>query len=81
MSHKHAKYDIESVTPDAVRIRDEGPWDRHPTVTNDAELVVQQLVASGYLQGKQRLLYWDSEGQMAEIVVKDGKFSGFNPLC
>jgi len=78
---KHAKYDIESVTPDAVRIRDLGPWDKHQTITNDAEWVVEQLVKAGYLKGAQKLLYWDSQGDMDEIKVKDGQFAGFAPLC
>lgn len=75
---KHASYDIESVTPDAVRIRDMGPWNNHRTITNDAEWVVERLAADGYLQGKQRLLYWDSEGEMSELLVKAGRFAGYN---
>jgi len=77
---KHAKYDIESVTPDAVRIRDVGNHDKHLTVTNDAEWVVEQLVKAGYLEGRQRLLYWDSEGDMSELLVKGGKFAGYASL-
>lgn len=75
---RHAKYDIESVTPDAVRIRDQGPWDKYLTITNDVEWVVTQLVAAGYLKGNQRLLYWDSEGEMGEILVKGGNFDGYS---
>ena len=77
---KHAKYDIESVTPDAVRIRDEGPWDLHKTITNDAEWVVRQLYEAGYLRGQQKLYYWDSEGRMDEIEHYNGQFIGFKFL-
>lgn len=60
-------------------IKDVGPWDRHPTITNDAEHVVQVLLASFTLQPGQRLLYYDSEGQLAELLIKDGRFAGFAP--
>jgi len=60
-------------------IKDVGPWDQHPTVTNDAENVVQSLVAQGYLPGGRRLLYYDSDGRLDELLVKDGQFVGFAP--
>lgn len=58
-------------------IRDLGPWDRHPSVTNAAEEVVVRLVESGELHGGQRLFYYDSEGDLDEIVVRAGQFAGF----
>lgn len=58
-------------------IRDLGPWDQHPTVTNDAEAVVQDLVRSGSVGHNGRLLYYDSDGRVDEIVVRDGQFAGF----
>lgn len=69
---------IELVTRTAkyVVIRDVGPWDKHPTVTNDAEGVVQRMAA--VLDGR-RLLYFDSEGRLDELVVRDGKFAWFAP--
>ena len=60
-------------------IEDCGPWDRHPTVTNDAEWVVADLVAAGLLPPGRRLFYYDSEGAMDEILVRDGRFAGFDP--
>jgi len=75
---KHASYDIESVTPDAVRIRDMGPWNDHRTITNDVEWVVEQIYAAGYLRGKQRLLYWDSHDKLDEIEHLNGRFIGFH---
>ena len=60
-------------------IRDVGPWDKHLTVTNDAENVVEELIRSNRLLPGQRLLCYDSDNQLDEIVVKDGKFTGFAP--
>lgn len=60
-------------------IRDVGPWNRHMTVTNGAEEVVDELAAQGRLPEGRRLLYYDSEGQLDEILVRDGKFAGFAP--
>jgi len=60
-------------------IRDVGPWDEHLTVTNGVEAVVIELVDEGKLPEGRRLLYYDSEGQLDEIIVRDGKFAGFRP--
>lgn len=62
----------------AVIIRDIGHTD-HKTVTNDAENVVADLVNDGKLLPGMRLYYYDSEGQLDEIKVKDGRFAGFAP--
>ena len=64
---------------DPLVIRDVGPWDQHLTVTNDAESVVEELLCSHHLRPGQRLFYYDTEGQLDELVVKDGKFAGFAP--
>ena len=60
-------------------IRDVGPWDKFPTVTNGAEEVVDALVKSHILEDGYRLLYYDSDGNLDELLVKDGLFAGFNP--
>ena len=60
-------------------IRDVGPWDRFMTVTNNAEAVVEELRADGMLPDGRRLLYFDSEGKLDEILIRDGKFAGFAP--
>lgn len=62
-----------------IVIKDVGPWDQHPSVTNDAENVVRDLVAQGYLPEGRRLFYFDSDGRLDEILVKDGQFVGFAP--
>ena len=62
-------------------IRDIGENSR--SVTNDAEAVVEYLTVSGAIQENlrsgQQLLYYDSEGQLDEILHKNGKFVGFKP--
>ena len=78
----HAKYAIveDSFTCDSpLVIRDVGPWDYHKTITNDAEWVVAELFRLGLLAPAQRLLYYDSEGDLAEIVIANGGFFGFRP--
>jgi len=77
---KHAQFVILrslSVPGLDVYIRDIGPWDEHPTVTNDAENVVERLVTTGKLTPGKRLFYEDSDGNKDEILVEDGKFLGF----
>ena len=59
-----------------VLIRDIGPWDMHLTITNGAEEVVAELAPM--LAGR-RLEYIDSEGDRAVLLVKDGRFAGFDP--
>lgn len=75
MAHS-ANFKIVEDTPEHLIIRDIGPWNRHPTVTNDAENVVKSLVP--ILNGR-KLLYFDSEGELDELVVVGSKFAGFRP--
>lgn len=73
----HANFTIESETDDCLAIRDIGPWNSRPTITNDAEYVVSVL--ADRLNGR-RLEYYDSEGNLDQIIVRDGKFWGFAPV-
>jgi len=62
---------------DAVILRDVGrPWDRFLTITNDAENVVDKLFKERELKPGQRLLYFDSDNELTELLIKDGKFAG-----
>lgn len=74
---RHANWTIVNSDDKQITIMDMGPWDVHPTITNDAEWVVLQMVAFG-LSGR-RLYYVDSEGQKDELRVADGRFAGFGP--
>jgi hypothetical protein len=71
-----ANYTVVAQYADRLIIRDVGPWDKHMTVTNDAENVVKELAAQ--LNGRM-LLYFDSEGELGRLHVRDGKFVGFAP--
>jgi len=78
---RQANFEILSIHPDRVVIRDQGPWNECLTVTNDAENVVKRLVRGfgGLRLHDRRLFYIDSEGSMDEILIKDVKFAGFAP--
>jgi hypothetical protein len=70
---------FNSAPGERIVIRDVGPWDAHPTITNDAENVVKQLYADGRVVDGMTLLYYDSEGVLDEITHAGGAFTGFAP--
>lgn len=70
-------FDICGGTPQFLIIRDVGPWNEHPTITNDPEDVIEELLP---MLGTRRLLYFDSMGRLDEIVVRNGKFAMFAPF-
>ena len=74
-----ANFEIVKIRPESVTIRDIGPWDRCLTVTNDADNVVAEMFRMGALLPEQRLFYYDTDGQLDELVHKNGKFVGFGP--
>ena len=61
---------------DVLVIRDAGTG---MTVTNDAEAVVAFLLEHKALCEGRRLLYFDSEGNLDEILHDGEKFTGFAP--
>lgn len=73
------RYEILSAESDdeVLTIRDLGPWDRHKSVTNDVEAVLDDLWP-GVLRGR-RLFYYDSLGIQFEIFYEfeTGRFFGF----
>lgn len=73
---RQANYRFIYNNDDAIMLEDIGPWDVHPTITNDAEQVVERLAVSLY-NGK-HLYYVDSSGDTTELLHKDGKFTGFS---
>jgi hypothetical protein len=50
--------------------------DRGPSVTNDAEHVIEDLSRAQVLTGR-RVLYRDTDGRWDELLVRDGVFVGF----
>ncbi len=77
---KEAQYEIvEDEQGKPLVIRDVGPWHVYPTVTNDAEGVIERL--KDKLQDGRQLFYIDSEGHKDEILIDDeGKFGGFKTI-
>lgn len=73
-----SNYRIVDHTPEYIVIRDMGGAEFR-SVTNDAERVVAELIDGGILNGNRRLYYYDSVGSLDEIVVRNGKFVGFQP--
>lgn len=69
-------YTVVSENDTEMVIMDVGPWDVFPTITNNVEAVVNDL--AGRL-GDRKLLYYDSEGDLDEILVKNERFAGFAP--
>lgn len=72
---RHAVWAVVKMDESSVTIRDVG-HETHRSVTNDAENVVATL--AGQL-GTRRLFYYDSMGNLDELLVKDGRFAGFAP--
>lgn len=75
MRKNHANYDIVSQDEEKIVLRDIGPWEKHPTITNDAEHVVEFIAP--ILRGR-HLLYYDSDGLLSKLLVENGKFVGFS---
>lgn len=69
-----ANYDVVEQTGDYVVIRDLGPWTNYQTITNAAEEVIKELLPT--LEGR-RLYYYDSSGDIGELMISDGGFAGF----
>jgi len=64
-----ANYTMIAETGDYVIIQDVGPWDKHKTVTNDADAVVAELTKM--LDGR-KLYYFDSN-DACDQLAHDGK--------
>jgi hypothetical protein len=63
---------------DFLRIADANRAGR--SITNDAERVVTELLATGQLLAHQRLLYRDTLGRWDELVHDGHRFTGFRPI-
>jgi len=79
MANRWANYEIVHCESnrEVLVLRDLGPWDEFLTVTNDIENVVKKLSLVGKLGNGRRLVYLDSEGELTEVRVVNGRFAGF----
>jgi uncharacterized cupin superfamily protein len=68
-----ARFEIQTDNDEYIVIKDTGHTTGR-TVTNDAHAVVEEL--ADRLNGR-RLFYYDSDNQLDELAIKDGKFAGF----
>lgn len=67
-------YTVVEDSPERLLLRDIGPWNCHPTITNAAEEVVAELAER---LGDRPLYYIDSEGDTTQLLVQNGQFAGF----
>ena len=80
----HARFSLVAAETSArvLTIRDLGPHDRHKTITNDAEYLVRVLSHRGVLEAGRRLCYYDTQGELAELVHDGrGRFLRFAPVA
>lgn len=73
--NRHASFRIVKDTDKLLCIEDIGDHSKQLTITNDAEHVVEVLAER---VGDRRLEYYDSQGDVCQLVIKDGKFGGFS---
>jgi hypothetical protein len=76
------KFDIVKIPKllenvNCVVIRDTG-HQAHMSVTNDVEAAVLYLLESDQLAADQRLYYYDSDGQLDELLHDGSRFTGFS---
>lgn len=79
MIEQKANYRMVGNTPELIILQDVGPWDKYITITNAAEAVVAEIEKT-YGIGSRRVFYYDSDNELTELVVKDGRFAGFAPV-
>ena len=66
----------------AVVIKDVGHDKGHPSITNDAENVVDSVLRVLNSLGdppNTRIFYYDSDGRLDELCHADGRFTKFKP--
>ena len=79
---KIARWEVihEESNSNILVIRDVGPWESFPTITNSAEEVVKYLMKAEMLYDNRRLFYYDSDGRKDEIVYEPVSGAiGFRP--
>ncbi|MDD5511923.1 MAG: hypothetical protein PHI12_14120 [Dehalococcoidales bacterium] len=73
-----AHWALISIDEKRIVIDDVGPWDRFMSITNAAENTVEELDRI-YGIGDRRVFYYDSDNELTELKIKNGKFIDFGP--
>ena len=72
----HANWTIVESSPTKLVLKDIG-HNVGMSMTNDIEYVVEEVAD---MLHNRRLFYYDSCGDLSEIYVSDGQFSGWGPI-
>jgi len=72
-----ANYKIITNTNIFLLLKDIGPHDKFLSITNDAENVVKKVAP---VLDDRFLYYIDTNNEISELIVKEGKFSSFRIL-
>jgi len=68
MPKRTANYEILESNDDYILLRDLGPWDEYPTITNSVGEVLRSLAGSLIAQKKDKLLYYiEDDGECTRI--------------
>jgi len=70
MEARQALFEVVVEASRYLVIRDVGDWNEQLTITNDAEGVVRRLGLTGMIHGGMRLFYYDSGGELDELVFR-----------
>lgn len=65
---------VDPMHPNTLFLRDLGPWDCHPTVTNGIEEVVKELAP---ILNERNLVYYDSDGEPTGVRYDGDEFQNF----
>lgn len=77
MSYRcHYSVVYKSSNLDILVLRDEN---RGVSITNDADNLVLDLYKNKMMESFTQLYYYDSEGQLDQILHQNGRFQGFSP--
>ena len=79
MKPLRCSFEIVLRLPDSLLVEDTGTGGC-PTITNDAEALVDHLLHGGVLRPGMRLFYYDSEGKKDEILFDANGFKEFKIL-
>lgn len=74
MSKVRASYLVTGVDQNWITLRDQ---DGRVSVTNDAEAVVEEVLAQ---IGNRRIRYYDTQGDLGELIHDGRQFTGFGFL-